>query len=104
LPFALNLVAAVLNKYPFGDSARITLHLAPFICVLMAHGIESTLNRAAAPRTRARLHLAVYALLLCCGIVGIVRDVVTPYKTEHDRDVRRLARDIGALVAPGEPV
>ena len=104
LPFALNLLAAILGKYPFGDSARITLHLAPFICVLMAHGLGQVFDWVRAPAWRTRLHLAFYLLLLGCGAAGIARDLVHPFKTEHDRDVRLLAHDIGAQVAPGELV
>ena len=104
LPFGLNLVAAILGKYPFGDSARITLHLAPFICILMAHGAAHALDWIRAPVWRSRLHLELHVLLLGCGLAGIVRDVVTPFKTEHDRDVRRLARDIVTHVDPSEPV
>jgi hypothetical protein len=36
--------------------------------------------------------------------VGIVRDLARPYKTEHDRDVRRLACDFAQQVGAGEPV
>jgi hypothetical protein len=103
-PFALNLVAAILNKYPFGDSARITLHLAPFICILMAHGAAEVFHWIRAPVWRSRLYLMLHVLLLACGLAGIVRDVITPFKTEHDREVRRLARDIGNQAGPGEPV
>jgi Dolichyl-phosphate-mannose-protein mannosyltransferase len=104
LPFTLNLVAAILGKYPFGDSARITLHLAPFICVLTAHGIVQAISWIRSAAWQTRVHFALYALLLGCGIVGIARDLVHPYKTEHDREVRQLTRDIAAQLAPGEPV
>jgi hypothetical protein len=104
LPFGLNFIAAILNKYPFGDSARITLHLAPFICILMAHGVAQLLDWIPSPALRSRVHLALHLLLLGCGVAGIVRDVVTPFKTEHDRDVRQLAYDIGKQVVPNEAV
>jgi len=104
LPFGLNLAAAILGKYPFGDSARITMHLAPFICILMAHGAARARDWIRAPIWRWRLHLALHVFLLGCGLAGIVRDVITPFKTEHDRDVRRLARDIAKQVWPDEPV
>jgi hypothetical protein len=104
LPFALNLIAAILGKYPFGDSARITLHLAPFICVLMAHGLGQTFDSIRISAWRTRLHIAFYVLLLGCGIAGIARDLIHPYKTEHDRDIRLLAHDIGKQVALHEPV
>lgn len=104
LPFAFNFVAAVLGKYPFGDSARITLHLAPFICVLMAHGLGQTLDWVPSPVWRPRLHLACYVLLGSCGLAGLARDLVHPYKTEHDRDVRLVAHEIASQVGPDEPV
>ena len=103
-PFALNLIAAILNKYPLGDSARITLHLVPFICILMAHGAVQALDWVRAPSWRMRLYLAFYGLLLGCGVFGLVRDVVRPFKTEHDRDMRLLVRDIRRGVSPNEPV
>jgi hypothetical protein len=104
LPFALNLVAAILGKYPFGDSARITLHLAPFICIMMAHGLAQIVDRIRAPVWQKRVQRAIFAILFGCGAVGVARDLAKPYKTEHDRDVRRLVRDLRRQVADGEPV
>jgi hypothetical protein len=104
LPFGLNCVAAMMHKYPFGDSARITLHLAPFICILMADGLSQTLDWLRGSTWQWRVHLAIYVILLCCGAAGLVRDFIKPYKTEHDRDVRQLARDIRQQVAADEPV
>jgi uncharacterized protein YhhL (DUF1145 family) len=103
LPFLLNLIAACFHKYPFGESARITLHLAPFICILMAHGLCQLLAWIPSSAWQSRGQVAVYALLLVCGIVGLVRDVRKPYKTEHDREVRQLAIDISQQ-AGEEPV
>lgn len=104
LPFALNLVAAVLRKYPFGESARITLHLAPFLCILMAHGISFLTDRIRSPQWRERSLLFVYAVLLTLGCVGLARDLVKPFKTEHDREVRQFVRDLSARLATGESV
>ena len=96
LPFAFNLVAAVFQKYPFGDSARITLQLTPFICLLSAHGISQLLQWVRSDAWRDRLHLACFVLYAILGIVGLVRDVVHPFKTEHDRQVRMLVDEIAA--------
>ena len=104
LPFALTLVASILGKYPFGGSARITQHLAPFICLLMAHGVFFLLECVRSPSWRGRWHLAFYAFLLVGGMAGIVMDVVKPYKTEHDRDIRRSVRALAEQVAADEPV
>jgi 4-amino-4-deoxy-L-arabinose transferase-like glycosyltransferase len=104
LPFALNLSAAIPHKYPFGDSARITLHLAPFICILAAHGIAHAIDWIRIPKWRTRCEFGLYVILLACGVVGVARDVRWPFKTEHDRDVRQLVLDLCSEVADGEPV
>ncbi len=101
LPFAFNLAAAVFQKYPFGDSARITLHLAPFICLLSAHGISQVLEWIRSDAWRDRLHLACFVLYAVLGVVGLIRDVVHPFKTEHDRQIRMLVDEIAA--ASNEP-
>ena len=103
LPFGLNLVAAILHKYPFGDSARITLHLAPFICILVAHGIAFALESIRSVPWRTRLHLALYLCLCGYGIASIVRDLRQPYKTAHDRETRQFVRDL-ARQAGNEPI
>jgi len=104
LPFGLNLVAAIVHKYPFGDSARITLHLAPFICVLTGYGLAAIVEAITDSAWQARVHLAIHVALLAYGSVSIACDLVVPYKTEHDRDVRLLARHIGSSVVSGEPI
>jgi 4-amino-4-deoxy-L-arabinose transferase-like glycosyltransferase len=104
LPFALTLVAAIVHRYPFGGSARITLHLAPFICILMAHGVEQALAWVRSDTVRQRCHLVFMLFLLGCGIVGVTRDLLKPYKTIHDRDMRQLVLDLRAKVQEGEPV
>jgi 4-amino-4-deoxy-L-arabinose transferase-like glycosyltransferase len=104
LPFALNLIAATMRKYPFGDSARITLHLTPFICILMAHGLARIVAWIRSPTWQTRIAFSIYAILITCGSAGVTRDLVKPYKTEHDRDVRRLVHDLRRQVECGAPV
>lgn len=104
LPFLLNFLAAILRRYPFGESARITLHLAPFICILMAHGIGQIIESVRPPEWRARLEFAVYLALLTCGALGLARDLARPYKTEHDQEVRQLVLDLRRQVGPTDPV
>ncbi len=103
LPFAFNLVAAILYKYPFGDSARITLHLTPFICILVAHGIWQAISWVRSDDWRNRLHIVFFVFFAIFGVVGLVRDIVKPFKTEHDRQIRILANDIAAATSAFEP-
>ena len=44
-PFALNLLAAVLHRYPYGASCRLCQHLAPAVCLLAGTGIAALVER-----------------------------------------------------------
>ncbi len=87
LPFGLNLVAAALHRYPYGDSARIAQHLAPLVCLLAGSGAAALLDRAIGP-WRRRAPAIVLGLLCAIAAVGLAIDIVHPYKTRADRDVR----------------
>src|SRR5262249_55409408 len=78
---ALNLVAATLHRYPYGEHARLTQHLTPGVCILAGLGLAMLLDRNHWPsRTRNHWTLAVVVLFLVFGCAGIVCDVVLPRK------------------------
>lgn len=104
LPVAFTFAAAFLRRYPFGDSARVSLHMAPSIVILMAIGLDQAINWSRSQAWRSRWREGVFVSLLVFGAAGVARDVVTPYKTTHDRDVRELFRDASRDVAAGEPM
>lgn len=54
VPFALNMAAAVMGKYPYTGCGRLSQHLAPAICLLAGAGGAAVLGRTA-PRLSARL-------------------------------------------------
>jgi hypothetical protein len=105
IPFTLTLLAAALHRYPYGGSARIAQHLAPAICLLAGAGAAALIRRIA--RTAAgqrRAALAVCGVLALVGAAGIARDLLRPYKTEGDRDVRRIISEVLARAQPEDQV
>ena len=91
-PFALNLVAAALNRYPYGGSARVTQHLAPMICLLAGLGIAPMLARLKDPAQWRAAVSTLAALLAIFGGGMMVHDVVRPYKQPYDEQMRDFAR------------
>jgi 4-amino-4-deoxy-L-arabinose transferase-like glycosyltransferase len=101
-PFALNFLAAVLHKYPYGSSPRVLQHLAPMACVLIAAGAACVVERLRAAATPS---VCVVGLaLIGFGVAGLVRDVCKPYKSEHEMVVRQRIAEFEARVGPDEPV
>jgi 4-amino-4-deoxy-L-arabinose transferase-like glycosyltransferase len=98
LPFALNFVAAVLGRYPYGGSARVAQHLAAPICLLIGVGIAALLEQLRSPERQQRWGFALAALLAAFGVGGLVYDLLRPYKTLHDWEVRHLTQDLAATI------
>ena len=89
MPFVGNVVAATLQLYPYGQSARIAQHLAPSICLLAGVGVVTLLlgrSRLWVPR---RL-VWVLCGLSVIGVAGMAEVVAKPYKSRGDL----LARDL----------
>ncbi len=116
-PAALNFIAAAMRAYPYGTSARVSLHLAPAICWLAGEGLAAALAFLSRRGTAAgggpapgagttgqavsmRLFGVVAGVILLIGLGGIVRDVLQPYKTTADRENRRVLRELVAQLLP----
>lgn len=94
-PLPLMLVAAWLEKYPFGGTARVHQHLAIPICSLAGAGLWSLFALLFKPG-RAWLATRVLAsLVLASMALGLVRDVASPTKTTSDANCRAIARALG---------
>ena len=90
-PLALNFVAALLHRYPYGTAVRLSLYWAPMACLLSGIGVEVVLVRLW-PR-RGRLPEAALVFLLALLPVGsMVRDIAWPGKSDSDIRARDLAR------------
>lgn len=99
-PLPLMFLAAALERYPYGASARVAQHIAPAACMLIGTGIVCALRKVlGARRTIRALPIAVLPFLAVV-IGGLLRDMAQPYHSRADV----IARDvIGQLSRASEP-
>ncbi|MCI0380298.1 MAG: glycosyltransferase family 39 protein [Gemmataceae bacterium] len=103
LPFLFSLVAAILQKYPYAGSARLSQHLAPAICLLAGNGIAFLIGRLL-PASQARAAYIVLFALGAFGLAGIARDLVQPYKTPAELWNRDFVRNLMENIGPEDQV
>lgn len=99
-PFLLNLIAAALHRYPYGGHPRLTLHLAPLVCLLAGFGAGALLLAVPRGRHRNRLTVLSLALLLALGLGCMIRDFRGPRRFRHDAETRALAHSLAARAGP----
>ncbi len=91
-PFAMGLAAAILGQYPYGNATRLTLYLAPSICILSGLGIAALIRRLS-PVWRQRRYAALsVGALAALGAYSAARDVLQPYRTRADVVTRDFAK------------
>lgn len=93
VPFGLTFVAALLQLYPYGGSARVAQHLAPAICSMAAVGAATLAGRWGGSGSRRKV-LVAWIVLVGVGIGGMSRDILKPYKTEADERLRHVVDQI----------
>lgn len=103
-PLPFNLVAAALEKYPYGSTMRISLYLAPAFCTLAGLGGVTAIRWFLAPRDRRlAFQIAAGSMALIAGGITIA-DVAIPYKKEANYEARRVVRELGERIAPTDQV
>lgn len=91
-PLPFTFVAACMQRYPYGSSARFSLHVAPAICLLAGLGLATVLFKGV-PRRHLRPALKIAASAFAVVILaGIARDIAKPFKTESDKQNREIVR------------
>jgi hypothetical protein len=100
-PFALGLLAAVLHRYPYGASGRLCQHIAPAVCLCAGMGAAVLLQRLRSAMALRRGVVGVCALLLLVGIVGMLRDVMNPYRNLETQWTRQVMREVDAHARSG---
>jgi hypothetical protein len=88
-------LAAALEKYPYGASARVAQHVAPAACMLIGTGIVCALREILGARRAIRVLPIAVLPFLAVVLGGLVRDVARPYHSRADaqaRDVIELLR------------
>jgi hypothetical protein len=103
-PFGLGLLAAVLNRYPYGASCRLSQHLAPAICLGAGMGAAVLLERIRSATLRRRWIVGVCAILVLVGVCGMVRDVVHPYRTLEALWTRQVMQALAVQTRSGAPI
>jgi 4-amino-4-deoxy-L-arabinose transferase-like glycosyltransferase len=101
--FGLGFVAALLHKYPYGASCRISQHLAPLYCLLAGLGVAVLIARLSTSGARWKATLAIFAVLAAIGMGGIVRDCRRPYRDVDSQWARQLTTSLLAH-AGNDPV
>lgn len=92
-PASLHLLAAALQKYPYGGHVKFSQYLAPMICCLAALGLAALLNGWSRSGVCSKAGLGwISAILLVVGLGAIGRDLANPYKTRSDFRARAFAQ------------
>jgi hypothetical protein len=103
-PFAIGLVAAFLDKYPYGACCRLSQHVAPAICLLTGAGMAAAVERARTAQARRGWTWATCGLLAAAGLGGAVADAVRPYRDPDALWMRGVVRELAAQVGPEDVV
>jgi hypothetical protein len=90
-PFAIGFLAAVIRKYPYGESARTMQYIAPAVCLLAGLGLAALLSWRV-DLFKQRPLLAALSVLAAIGCGLGIKDLVQPYKSKDDLVNREFAR------------
>jgi hypothetical protein len=101
-PLPLMFLAAALQKYPYGASARVAQHVAPAACLLIGTGVVCVLRRVLGSRRTIRAIPIAVLPFLVVAIVGIGRDFVRPYHSQADVMVRDVISEVSEASEPGD--
>lgn len=88
-PLPLMFLAAALEKYPYGASARVAQHIAPAACMLIGTGIVCTLRKVLGGRRAIRALPIAVLPFLAVVLGGLVRDIARPYHSRADVQARQ---------------
>lgn len=104
-PFALNLAAAALRRYPYGESARVAQALAPMIILLIGAGTAALIQKLIRTQPNRRLAQSmVFAGLLLFG-GGVLADMlIHPYKSIDDAEGRDAVNQLFHRAGAGDAI
>ncbi len=93
-PFLLLFIAAVLHKYPYGGSGRITQHLAPAITLFTGLGTAYLLTRAKTVKQQKRQIALIVFILFAFGFAQFAQSFAMPYRYASDREERNVFKQL----------
>ncbi len=91
-PFGLGLIAALLQRYPYGGSARVSQYLVPAICLLVGLGATRLSSLARRSKVRRRARKGVLVFLVLFGVLYGASLLLRPYRDRPDMVGRDFAR------------
>ncbi|HTU21014.1 MAG TPA: hypothetical protein VMG10_23380, partial [Gemmataceae bacterium] len=103
-PFGLGLLAAVLHRYPYGASCRLSQYLAPAVCLSAGMGAAVLLERLRSATVRRRWIIGVCTVLVFIGVCGMVRDLLHPYRTVEALWTRQVMQALADQARSGAPI
>lgn len=103
-PLPLNLLAALLQKYPYGSTVRISMYMAPAFCTLAGCGLLTLLRHFLKPAGRRRGVQVAAGVLALIPLLLIVMDCINPYKKGSNYEAREVVRELAAHVAVNDEV
>jgi hypothetical protein len=90
-PLGLNLIAALMGRYPYGGSVRFVLYAAPMVCLLAGLGSAWLVAyRKMLPARRAAW--IITSILAVIAVGSMARDFTKPYRTHDVLRQRDFAR------------
>ena len=103
-PALASLVAAAAGEYPYGTSARVSLHLAPAICLLAGVGLRAALC-ALVPRRLVPEGVRMASIVLAgIALTGLILDVAKPYKRWDHEVTRRAVPQLTSRISASDQV
>jgi hypothetical protein len=103
-PFALNFAAAVLRQYPYGACTRLSMHLAPAICLMIGSGLAHLVESVPLFRKRLAAATAVLVGFALFGAGEMIADACKPHREPYGRWMQSLYRDLEPQLQPGDAV
>lgn len=104
-PFALNFAAAVVRRYPYGQSARVAQSLAPAIILLIGVGAVTLIESLTLdPAKRLKSSQIIFAILLIFGGFVAGDTLLHPYKSRDDVAARQEIYSLFQRVPPSDMI
>ncbi|VTT98398.1 Uncharacterized protein OS=Chroococcidiopsis thermalis PCC 7203 GN=Chro_5069 PE=4 SV=1: PMT_2 [Gemmataceae bacterium] len=104
MPFALNFAAAVLRQYPYGACTRLSMHLAPAICLMIGTGLAHLVESVPQLRKRLAAATAVLVVFALFGAGEMIADACKPHREPYGRWMQGLYRELEPQLRPGDTV
>jgi hypothetical protein len=101
-PLPLMFVAAALEKYPYGDSARVSQHVAPAVCILAGVGLVSVVRTVFSARAAVFVTRAFVGAMLVVALLGMGMDIARPHKKFSDAETKRVMQWLATQTRPND--